>query len=353
MKRSTVNTLRAFFITAALVPPVSAIGNPTDGDKLFDKHCAVCHQESGKAGIGLPLTTEKLATLSDNYLRKTIENGRPGRLMPPFKFELSVQEIDTLVDYLRKRSGIESVDFDPAPISGDPVAGKTLFEANCVTCHGVNGSGQEGGTGVTLSRERDFQVMPPAINNPGYQASADDQMIRETIANGRKGSIMPSFKQAGLSDTDINNLVAYVRTLPPTIPAQAEDAIEDPVYIIESDYDFETTVRNVKQALNGANFRVFPDRYLEQGMTDDANVNKKQIGLRFCNFNNLYDVLRMEPRAGIGLPCRITVMETDDGVLMITPNFRLMASWFNNDELQEIAIQMDQTVRDILDEAAL
>ena len=89
-----------------------------------------------------------------------------------------------------------------------------------------------------------------------------------------------------------------------------------PAFIVESPYSFEKTVGNIKAALIGANFRTFPQRYLEQGLVDEFSHNTRQVSIRFCNFRELYSMLNIEPRLGTVLPCRITVVEGKDGLLM-------------------------------------
>jgi cytochrome c oxidase cbb3-type subunit 3 len=107
-------------------------------------------------------------------------------------------------------------------------------------------------------------------------------------------------------------------------------------------------------ALTGANFRIFPDRFLEQGLIDEFSVNVRQVGVRFCNFNELYGMLKVEPRLGVVLPCRITVMERKDGqVLLAVPNLRVIARWFNNDELVGLWDAMEETFAEIIEEVTL
>ncbi|MCU7958548.1 MAG: c-type cytochrome [gamma proteobacterium symbiont of Bathyaustriella thionipta] len=269
----------AIFVLAfslILASPVLQAQNP-DGQVLYQKHCSACHQTEGHGGIGLPLSQDKISRISDGYINRSIKFGRPGRLMPPFQHELSTAEIQAIVSYLRSWTDQPSPEDNLTAVKGNAEAGKTLYTKYCVRCHDSDGSGVGRGTGVTLSRERRYAIMPAAINNPGFHASVTDQMIRDTIAHGRAGSIMPSFSQKGLNDEEINNLVAYVRTLASTENTSESDIEEPAVYRIESPYDFETTVENVRQTVAGNNFRVFPDRYLEQGLSDRA------IGLKFIH----------------------------------------------------------------------
>lgn len=327
-----------------------------DGQALYGKYCASCHQSEGKGGIGLPLLTEKLAQVSDRYLVKTIRIGRPGRVMPGFD-HLSDAQVDAVVRYLRGWTGRPGPVFSQETISGDPIKGGVLFGRHCAKCHGIDGSGEGIGTGVTLSRERSFLVMPPSVTNAGFLASASDELIKHTILHGRSGSLpMPAFKDKNLDDKEINSLVAFVRSQQKPLRVRHDDTrvTMAPSHIVESPYDMETTINNVRAAITGSNFRVFPERFLEQGLTDEFSVNKKQLGLRFCNFRSMYKMIRIEPRLGVVLPCRITVMERADGqVILVAPNFGAISLWFNNDEMLEIGAEIEEALLDILEEAVL
>jgi mono/diheme cytochrome c family protein len=83
--------------------------------------------------------------------------------------------------------------------------GKTLFERNCVACHGPEGHGDgPGGAGVN-PRPRDFTKAEDWKN--GYQVTA----IYKTLAEGIKGSAMTSFEY--LRARDRMALAHYVQSL--------------------------------------------------------------------------------------------------------------------------------------------
>jgi len=326
-----------------------------DGRELYIEHCSACHQFGGQGGIGLPLSNAKLADVSDDYLSRTIRLGRPGRVMPAFQ-RMSDAQVGAIVKFLRQRSQTEGPSFGPERIVGDVGNGATLYAEHCQKCHGEDGSGEGSGTGVTMSRDRSFLVMPASISNPGFLASVSDPMIQRVIQVGRKSSGMPAFGQGKLSDVEINDLVAYVRAFEQREPREvvALDAEERPTHIYESPYDFETTVANVKAALTGANFRIFPDRFVEEGLIDEFSVNTRQVGVRFCNFNVMYGMVKIEPRLGTVLPCRITIMEREGGeVILAVPNLRVVSRWFNNDELVGLWDDMEETFNAIIDEVTL
>ena len=88
-----------------------------------------------------------------------------------------------------------------AAAAGDAQQGATLFATNSAPCHGQGGQG--GGVG------------PKLVGNQFVQAGPD-QAIYDTIANGRPGTAMPAWSKAkggALSDQQINDLIAYLKSL--------------------------------------------------------------------------------------------------------------------------------------------
>jgi len=95
--------------------------------------------------------------------------------------------------------------------SGKPVAGADavrpdevknfdkLYTQNCSACHGADG---QHGPAIALA-------------NPEYQAIVSDDTMRNVIANGEQGTLMPAFaKSAGgmLTDEQVNVLVSGMRS---------------------------------------------------------------------------------------------------------------------------------------------
>jgi len=73
-----------------------------------------------------------------------------------------------------------------------------LYAENCAGCHGVNG---DNGAATNLA-------------NPEYEALVDDATLRDVIANGEKGTLMPGFGQnagGSLTDAQVNAIVSGMR----------------------------------------------------------------------------------------------------------------------------------------------
>ena len=198
---------------AVSVDPASSNNQstPSEGELLYNQNCAACHQPDaiGKPGLAPSLTNPELLSIaSDKFFESTIRDGRAGTGMPPWA-HLGREKIKAIVAYLRSHATLpdRSAEVDSEPEShGDPRLGKQWFEDICATCHGKNGNGYaSGGTGT-------------AIGFAGFQNKVTDGFIRETIRHGRSNTRMLGFSDstglAHLSPEEIDDVIAYMRTLP-------------------------------------------------------------------------------------------------------------------------------------------
>ncbi|MBF0447609.1 MAG: c-type cytochrome [Magnetococcales bacterium] len=182
------------------------------GKNIFEENCVMCHQEDG---IGLPGTApsltnpELLSLASNNFLKQTIRDGRPGTSMVSFDGSLSEDDIAAVVAYLRSMATLpfrgEQVDAEP-DAHGNEHLGKQWFADICATCHGVNGDGySSGGTGT-------------AIGKAGFLSTVSDGFLRETIRSGRSNTRMRGLQGpaglANLTDREIDDIITYLRTVP-------------------------------------------------------------------------------------------------------------------------------------------
>jgi len=329
------------------------VGQPR-GDELFAAHCAGCHGDTGKGGVGVPLSLPSfLESVDDDFLHKTIRMGRPGRVMPAFR-ALSDAQVDAIVRHIRSWSGKPEPEFSDQPVRGDAQHGKQLFASYCAACHGVNGDGGRG-TGVTFSRKRDLPIIAPALNNAGFLAAASDEMIRHTLQFGREGTPMRSFLVQGLSEQDIDDLVSYVRSYEKQQPVQEKSAVTvaETTIWAESSYTLEETIENLKDAIVSQNFILIRQDTLEHGLVAEGEEDPSQVILHFCNFKFLFEALAVDPRVGMFLPCRITVTEKDGKVMVSAINPLYLSRLFNNNELNEYCKKMYAVYSAILEDATL
>lgn len=326
-----------------------------DGEALYSRNCAACHGHDGHGGVGVPLALpDFLLQVSDHYLYTTIRQGRPGRVMPAFS-SLEEAQVRAIIGYIRSwmPDGSSAPAHDPTPVQGDPAHGRALFAKHCAACHGADGEGGKG-TGVTFSRPRELPVIPPALNNTGFLSAATDQMIRTTLREGREGTPMASFLEQGLSERDIDDLVAYVRSFEKDPIRWEAHPGEAPYLEFESSYSLEETVANLKRAAVGRNFRIIREQNLENGLFPESEENPRQRIVYFCNFNFINEAMKLDPRVGMFMPCRVTAVEDADGVVkLMSINPKYMSQFFNNSNLDQPCSQMYDTYVGIMEEATL
>jgi high-affinity iron transporter len=103
--------------------------------------------------------------------------------------------------------GLVSREPDAQP-KGDPAKGEALYKAKCVTCHGAAGAG-DGPAGKALKDK------PSDWSKGEGLKGLSDQQLFDSIKKGGKaiGKSPLMIVVPGLSDADIQNVVAYIKTL--------------------------------------------------------------------------------------------------------------------------------------------
>lgn len=92
--------------------------------------------------------------------------------------------------------------------AADVDAGKAKFQQLCATCHGPAGGG-DGPASAALNPK------PRALSDAEWQASVDDAYLGKVIKEGGPAvGLSPMMvAQRGLSDADLANIIAYIRSL--------------------------------------------------------------------------------------------------------------------------------------------
>ncbi|HHO68251.1 MAG TPA: DUF302 domain-containing protein, partial [Gammaproteobacteria bacterium] len=111
------------------------------------------------------------------------------------------------------------------------------------------------------------------------------------------------------------------------------------------------TLEALKQAVIGRNFRVIRVQPLDQGLVPKGQEDRRRIILYFCSFSFLNEALAIDPRVGLFLPCRVTVVETAGGVQVMSINPKHLSHLFNNAELDEACERMFKLYNEIMEEA--
>lgn len=222
------------------------------GKEQYEVYCTPCHGNTGD-GNGIVMANnygyvpapsfhlERLQNQSDGYLYSAIANGI--RNMPSYATQISVKDRWAIVAYVRALQKSQNVSEDEiqqydvdltaleqdyqeklaaqqakkeaeaAADDGEVTAsrGQTVAQSNgCMTCHSTDGSQMVGPTWQNLyGSERTF--------DDGTTATADEEYLRESIVDP-SAKVVEGFPPSMvpydyLSDSEINSLVAYIKSL--------------------------------------------------------------------------------------------------------------------------------------------
>jgi len=197
--------LALFFITLASTGCNAVPRTRTErrGAQLYGQMCAVCHGPRGagyKADQAPAITHAAfLASVSDDFLRQAINNGRSGTTMSAWSVlrggPLARADVDAIIAFLRTWDKRPHAKLDETPLKGDATRGSGIFAQECARCHGQSGVG---GPFVNIGK---VELLLDASNG----------FLRYAIHEGRFGTAMPAFGTV-LGDQAIEDLVTLVRS---------------------------------------------------------------------------------------------------------------------------------------------
>jgi len=226
------------------------------GQSIYALTCSVCHGEDGEGAVwgqtsmNPPPVNFTLQDRSRDLPRErmihSVSNGRPGTAMTAFKTQLSQDDIESVVDYIRQAFMINAASentsaatgpaqpatastvgmavlhdsmkesdsmqkrtdsslFDQpisASLSGDAASGEIHYMQNCTACHGADGKGEGPRAYFIYPRPRNFQ-------HPASKARFNRPELFNAIKKGVNGREMPAWEKV-MSDQQIADITEYV-----------------------------------------------------------------------------------------------------------------------------------------------
>ena len=183
-------------------------GLAAKGKEIFQSRCSGCHgmEGEGRVGIGPALASPSfLAAATNEFLVRTISNGRAGTTMVPWSSSLSPEEISAVVAHIRTLAEHTPAQLNEAPLQGDAKAGAAIFSSICSRCHGRTGGGYvESSSGTGIGRK-------------AFLDSVTNGYLRYIIKHGKDQTQMRPFDAkaptavANLDDKQIDDVIAYLR----------------------------------------------------------------------------------------------------------------------------------------------
>ncbi len=177
------------------------------GKMAFQK-CATCHgsKAEGRVGMAPSLASRSfLEAATDQMLLTTMARGRLGTTMVPFSSALSLEEMKSIVAFLRNMNPTKPAKLDESPLKGDVKRGMKTYRTICSGCHGRSGAGyMESGAGTGIGRK-------------AFLETVSNGFLRYVIKEGKTGTMMRPFTKeraaavADLTDQQIEDVLAFLR----------------------------------------------------------------------------------------------------------------------------------------------
>lgn len=114
----------------------------------------------------------------------------------------------------------------------------------------------------------------------------------------------------------------------------------------------EQTLADLNMAIESSNYVFIRRQDVDQDLAEPGQENHRIVFVFFCNFAMLDTALKIDPGVGVFLPCKITLIETDDGIEIIAANPSLVSHALNEPRLDELCEKLTADYRNIIGEAA-
>lgn len=177
-------------------------GGPPRPEALYHNYCSVCHGDRGDGNsrarnslVPPPRDFTRASELTRETMIAIVTHGKPGTAMTAWKTQLEAQEIEAVVDYVRRT--FMQVALDPRLQRG-----RSVYAQNCMVCHGERGQGAPGNAGLIPARD---------FTTPQARVELTRERMLSAVTHGRANTAMAAF--AGrLPAPDIEAVVDFVRT---------------------------------------------------------------------------------------------------------------------------------------------
>jgi cytochrome c oxidase cbb3-type subunit 3 len=167
------------------------------GGRLFSTYCSICHGSDAKGAVGFPNLTDTNWRWGGepDTIKTTILHGRMA-IMPAWGSIIGDDGVKNVSAYVR--SSLAGLPL-PEGNNADLQAGQTIFNSNCMACHGPQGKGMP-------------MMGAPDLTHPaGWIYGSSMAQLQQTIRYGRNGQ-MPA-QDAYLGNDKVHLLAAYVFSL--------------------------------------------------------------------------------------------------------------------------------------------
>lgn len=117
--------------------------------------------------------------------------------------------------------------------------------------------------------------------------------------------------------------------------------------------DMESATRDLIQSINMHNYSFIRQQAIDSRLVPQKGEASNVRIVYFCNFTQMNRALTLDARAAEFLPCRVTLIQTRDGIEMVAINPVWISKRLNNPLLHPECVKLKQDYLDIMKEASI
>ncbi len=139
------------------------------------------------------------------------------------------------------------------------------------------------------------------------------------------------------------------------LAAAAQEPQEEPAMlnVLIKDGTMDQATEAVIRAIGSHNYSFVRQQSIDSRLVPQAWEAKSVRIVYFCNFDTMSRALALDTRASEFLPCRITLIETRDGIDLMAVNPAWVSLRMGNYRLHEYCLRLKEDYLAIMNEAAL
>ncbi|MEJ2107167.1 MAG: DUF302 domain-containing protein [Acidiferrobacteraceae bacterium] len=126
-----------------------------------------------------------------------------------------------------------------------------------------------------------------------------------------------------------------------------------PLLVVKTFKTMDEALFDLKNAIADRNYVFIRQQNVDSRLTHSGTENKEVVLVYFCNFNMADRALKIDPRVGVFMPCKITLIRKANHIQMVAINPHMMSKQLKRAELSDICKQLTRDYKSILKEASL
>lgn len=132
-------------------------------------------------------------------------------------------------------------------------------------------------------------------------------------------------------------------------PAAENRDFNEVAYVIKVKKRFDLVISDLRDSIIDSNFRITNESNIYKGLgARDVRMGEYTI-IEFCNLTLAEKVLKADLRFGLLMPCRVTVYEDKDEVVLMTLRPTFIVRYLGDQSLAGIAEDIERHLINIMD----